>query len=70
MRKRTANRTTVKPMQQTLRFGELQRSLKKMKARKSLGPDGITNEMLIYLGSAAVYKLLQIFNHRSGEKNL
>ena len=63
MREKTANRTTVKPMQQPLRFGDLQRALKKLKSRKSPGPDGITNNMLVHLGSAAVCKLLQIFNH-------
>ena len=50
-------------MQQPLSLGELQRALKKLKPRRSPGPDGITNEMLIHLGSAAVCKLLQIFNH-------
>ena len=63
MRERTANRTAVKPMQQLLRLGELQRALKKLRPRRSPGPDGITNEMLIHLGSAAVCKLLKIFNH-------
>ena len=61
MRERTASRTTVKPTQQPLRSCELQTALKKPK--KSPGPDGIINEMLIHLGSAAVCKLLQIFNH-------
>ena len=63
MRERTANRTAMKPMQQPLRLGELQRALKKLKPRKSSGPDGITNQMFIHLGSAAVCKLLQIYNH-------
>ena len=63
IRERTANRTAVKPMHQPLRLGELQRALKKLKPRKSPGPDGITNQMLIHLGSAAVCKLLQIYNH-------
>ena len=63
IRERTANRTAVKPMQQLLRLGELQRALKKLRPRRSPGPDGITNEMLIHLGSAAVCKLLQIYNH-------
>ena len=63
MRERTACRTTVKPVQQALRLGELQRALKKLKQGKSPRPDGITKEMLIHLGSAAVCKLLQIFNH-------
>ena len=63
MRERTANRTTVKPMQQPRRLGELQRATKKLKPRKSPRPDGITNEMLVHSGSAAMYKLLQISNH-------
>ena len=63
MRERTANRTAVKPMQQPLRLGELQRALKNLKPRKSPGPYGLTSEMLFHLGSAAVCKLLQIFNH-------
>ena len=59
IRERTANRTAVKPMQQPFRLGELQRALKKLRPKRSPGPDGITNEMLIHLGSAAVCKLLQ-----------
>ena len=58
IRERAAIRTAVKPMQQPLRLRELRRALKKLTPRKSPGPDGITNEMLIYLGSAAVCKLL------------
>ena len=60
IRERTANRAAVKPMQQLLRLGERQRALR---PRRLPGPDGITNEMLIHLGCAAVCKLLQIFNH-------
>ena len=41
---------------------ELQSALKKLKARKSPGPDGVSNEMLTHLGSAAQCKLLEIFN--------
>ena len=63
VRERTANRTAVKPMHQPLRPGELQKALKKLRPKRSPGPDGITNEMLIHLGSAAVCKLLQIYNH-------
>ena len=68
-RERTATRTAVTPMQQPLTLGELQRALKKMRPRRSPGPDGIINEMLIHLGSAAVCKLLQIYNH-SGEQGV
>ena len=63
IREKTANRTVVKPMQRPIRLGELQRALKKLRPKTSPGPDGITNEMLIHLGSAAVCKLLQIYNH-------
>ena len=63
IRERIADRTAVKPMQQPLRLGELQRALKKLRPRRSPGPDGITNEMLIHLGSAAVCKLPRIYNH-------
>ena len=63
IRERTANRTAVKPMHQPLRLGELQRALKKLRPKRSPGPDGITNEMFIHLGNAAVCKLLQIYNH-------
>ena len=63
LRESKPTRTTARPMQQPLRLDELQRALRKLKPRKSPGPDGITNEMLIHLGSAAVCKLLQIFNH-------
>ena len=41
---------------------ELRSALKKLKLKKSPGPDGITNEMLIHLGRAAEDKLLHIFN--------
>ena len=49
-----ASRTTVKSMQQLLRLAELQRAPKKMKPRKSLRPNDITNEMHIHFGSAEV----------------
>ena len=41
---------------------ELQSALRKLKTKKAPGPDGISNEMLAHLGSAAVDKLLEIFN--------
>ena len=50
-------------MQQPLRLGELQTAPKKLRSRRSPGPDDVTNEMLVHLGSAAVCKLLQIYNH-------
>ena len=57
-REKAAKRTSMKPMQQPLRLGELQTALKKLKRRRSSGPDGTTNEMLIHIDSAAVRKLL------------
>ena len=63
MRERTANRTTVKLMQQSLRLGELRKALKKLKPRKSPRPDGIIIETLIHLDSATLCKLLQTFDY-------
>ena len=49
-------------MKQPLTLHELEIALRKLKTRKSPGPDGITNEMLKHLGNTAVLKLLEIFN--------
>ena len=38
-------------------------SLRQLKAKKSPGPDAITNEILTHLGNKATCKLLEIFNH-------
>ena len=62
-------------MDSTISMEELNYAIKKLKRRKSPGPDGITNEM-IYAGNPALYKLLEIFNkhgkkapsHSHGEK--
>ena len=54
MRERTANRTTMKPMQHPLRLGAIRTALTKLKPKNSSKPDGITNEFLIHLGNAAV----------------
>ncbi len=45
-----------------LTLNELQIPLKQLKAKKSTGPDGITNEMLTNLGCFALHTLLDIFN--------
>ena len=45
-----------------LTLQELNLAIKKLKLKKSPGPDGITNEMLIHLKSTARLKLLEIFN--------
>ena len=69
-RERFTNRTKVEPMKQPIKLAEIQSALKKLKARKSPGPDGISNEMLTHLGSAAVSKLHEIFNHSWEEGKL
>jgi len=55
-------KTTLEPMKQSIKLAELQTALKKLKARRSPGPDAISNEMLTHLGNSAVNKLLEIFN--------
>ena len=40
---------------------ELMKAIKKLKKRKSPGPDNITNEMIQHLGNAALENLLGIF---------
>ena len=45
----------------TISMEVLSYAIKKLKRRKSPGPDGITNKMLIYAGKPALYKLLEIF---------
>ena len=49
-------------MQQPHRFGGLNRAPKKLKPQSAI-PWSKINEMLIYLGSTAVCKLLKIFSH-------
>ena len=49
-------------MNKCLTLQELEEALKKMKQEKAPGPDGITNEMLKHLGSAAKRILLRIYN--------
>lgn len=58
------------PMTNPLTAQELRSALKKLKTKKSPGPDAITNEMLIHLGNAAVNKLLEIFNLSWQEGNV
>ena len=45
-----------------LTLQELNTALRKLKKKKSPGPDGITNEMLTHLDTTARLKLLEIFN--------
>ena len=49
-------------MTKPITMTELKKALKKLKKKKSPGPDGVTNEMLTHLGKAALDKLLDIFN--------
>ena len=49
---------------------EMDYAMKRLKQRKSPGPDGITNEMLINAGKPALYKLLEIFNKTWQEGSL
>ena len=62
-RERKTDRETPCHMNQRLTLHELKTVLKKLKTKKSPGPDGITNEMLIHLGPTATSKLLEIYNH-------
>ena len=55
--------TTQDTMQLPFTLEELQKAIKKLKKRKSPGPDGVTNEMLLHLGNIALLKLLEIFNY-------
>ena len=59
---REARHTTNRVMRDAITLQELQKALKRLKPRKSPGPDNITNEMLQNLGNTALIKLLQVFN--------
>ena len=49
-------------MDSTISMEELNYAMKKLKQKKSSGPDGITNEMLINADKPALYKLLENLN--------
>ena len=49
-------------MESEITRSEMEYAISKLKMRKSPGPDGVSNEMIKNLGSAAAGKLLQIFN--------
>ena len=51
-------------------YGRAELCNKKLKRRKSPGPDRITNEMLTYAGKPVLYKLLEIFNKTWQEGSL
>jgi len=61
-RERRSEKSTEEVMETGLTLNELQTALKKLKTKKSPGPDHITNEMLTHLGSFATQTLLDIFN--------
>ena len=46
----------------TITIAELKKTIRKLKKKKSPGPDGITNEMLTHLGNTALSKLLETLN--------
>ena len=43
-------------------MAELKKTIRKLKKKKSPGPDGMTNEMLIHLGNTALSKLPETLN--------
>ena len=49
-------------MEYKITMPELRKAIKKLKKKKSPGPDNITNEMIQHLGNTALQKLLDIFN--------
>ena len=61
-RERRSDTAREEVMETCLTLNELQTALKKLKAKKSPGPDHITNEMLTHLGGHAAKTLLSIFN--------
>ncbi|BFZ08560.1 hypothetical protein BsWGS_11599 [Bradybaena similaris] len=56
------NETTPEALEAPLTLSELEMAISKLKMRKSPGSDGISNEMIKNLGTAAKMKLLEIFN--------
>ena len=58
-KERLTNKTPIELMKQPLMLTELQYALHQLKLKESPGPDGIYNEMLIHLCSAAVKNSLR-----------
>ena len=52
----------IKAMEEEFTMQELRSSIKKLKSKKGPGPDGVMNDMLRHLGSAAINVLLGSFN--------
>ncbi|XP_053381999.1 uncharacterized protein LOC128549389 [Mercenaria mercenaria] len=61
-RERRSKKSKEEVMEASLTLNELLTALKKLKAKKSPGPDHITNEMLTHMGSFATKTLLDVFN--------
>ena len=55
--------TIPEVMKTPITFKELELAISKLKLRKSPGADGVSNEMIKNLGTAAKAKLLQIYNN-------
>ena len=49
-------------MIKNLSMAELQKAIRKLKKKKSPGPDGITNELIMHLRGESLQKMLDIFN--------
>ena len=60
--RRSGEKEVPDAMHTDITLAELNMAIRKLKKRKSPGPDRITNEMLQHLGNIAVKKLLDIFN--------
>ena len=60
--RRSKNEKPTDAMTTPLTLQELDKVLRRLKKKKSPGPDGITNEMLTHLATASRLKLLEIFN--------
>ena len=57
-----APKANIKLFEEDFTLAEMNKSLHKLKKRKSPGPDGIHNEMLQHLGNSGKRTLLQFFN--------
>ena len=63
LQRRSTEEKTKDVMTLPLTLNELNKVLRKLKKKRSPGPDGITSEMLQHLDTTARLKLLEIFNH-------
>ena len=60
--KEKSPKANIQLFEEDFTLAEMNKSLHKLKKRKSPGPDGIHNEMLQHLGNAGKRTLLQFFN--------